>query len=115
MKRIVQILGPTGIGKSQISVQLSEKLNGEVISADSVQVYKGFDIGSSKIKDEEKSGVPHHLIDILEPSEQFNVNRFLEFSVSPEMGEVHLGVAHILDNGHLSFIIHLLEGMHFRV
>jgi len=81
MKKIIQILGPTGVGKSQIAVQLSQKLNGEVISADSVQVYRGFDIGTSKIKDDEKSGIPHHLIDVLDPSEQFNVNRFLKLSV----------------------------------
>ena len=81
MKKIVQILGPTGVGKSQLAVHLAGKLNGEVISADSVQVYRGFDIGTSKIKEEEKSDIPHHLIDILDPSEQFNVNRFLEFSI----------------------------------
>ncbi len=81
MNRIVQILGPTGIGKSQIAVQLSGRLKGEVISADSVQVYRGFDIGSSKIRNDEMSGIPHHLIDVLDPSEQFNVNRFLELSL----------------------------------
>ncbi len=81
MNKIVQILGPTGIGKSEIAVKISRAFNGEVISADSVQIYKGFNIGSSKISDEEKCGIPHHLIDVLDPSEQFNVNRFLEFSV----------------------------------
>ena len=81
MNKIVQILGPTGIGKSEIAVKLSRAFNGEIISADSVQIYKGFNIGSSKITDEEKCGIPHHLIDVLDPSEQFNVNRFLELSV----------------------------------
>ena len=81
MNKIVQILGPTGVGKSEIAVKLSRAYNGEVISADSVQIYKGFDIGSSKITDKEKYGIPHHLIDVLEPSEQFNVNKFLELAV----------------------------------
>ena len=81
MNKIVQIIGPTGVGKSRLAVFLSEKLDGEIISADSVQIYKGFDIGSSKIRGSEKSGVPHHMIDILDPNEHFNVNKFLEMTV----------------------------------
>ncbi len=81
MNKIVQIIGPTGVGKSRLAVFLSEKLDGEIISADSVQIYKGFDIGSSKIRESEKSGVPHHMIDILDPNEHFNVNKFLEMTV----------------------------------
>jgi len=81
MNKIVQIIGPTGVGKSRLAVFLSEKLNGEIISADSVQIYKGFDIGSSKIGESEKKKVPHHMIDILDPEEQFNVNKFLDLTV----------------------------------
>ncbi len=81
MNKIVQIIGPTGVGKSSLAVFLSEKLDGEIISADSVQIYKGFDIGSSKIRESEKKGVPHHMIDILDPNEHFNVNKFLEMTV----------------------------------
>lgn len=77
LKPVVQVLGPTGVGKSGLAVYISEKLNGEVISADSVQVYKGFDIGSSKISLGERKGITHYLIDILEPPAQFNVNQFL--------------------------------------
>ncbi|MCK4889597.1 MAG: tRNA (adenosine(37)-N6)-dimethylallyltransferase MiaA [Candidatus Aminicenantes bacterium] len=81
MNKIVQIIGPTGVGKSSLAVFLSKKLDGEIISADSVQIYKGFDIGSSKIRKSEKNGVPHHMIDILDPNEHFNVNKFLEMTV----------------------------------
>ncbi|MCK5003823.1 MAG: tRNA (adenosine(37)-N6)-dimethylallyltransferase MiaA [Candidatus Aminicenantes bacterium] len=81
MNKIVQIIGPTGVGKSRLAVFLSEKFNGEIISADSVQIYKGFDIGSSKISESEKRGVPHHMIDILDADEHFSVNKFLELTV----------------------------------
>ncbi len=80
MNLIIQVLGPTGVGKSQLSVFLSKKLNGEVISADSVQVYRRFDIGSAKISEQEKMGIPHHLIDILSPLDRFNVNNFIELA-----------------------------------
>jgi len=74
------VLGPTGVGKSKLAVFLSQNLNGEVISADSVQVYRGFNIGSAKISKDEKKGIQHHLIDIISPLDQFNVNDFIELS-----------------------------------
>ena len=66
-ERILVIGGPTGVGKSAYAVQVALKYNGEIISADSVQVYKNLDIGSGKITKEEMQGIPHHLIDIIEP------------------------------------------------
>lgn len=76
MKKVVVITGPTGIGKTEISIQVAKRINAEIISADSAQVYKGLNIGTAKIKDEEKQGIPHHLIDILEPSETFDVSNY---------------------------------------
>lgn len=73
---LIIITGPTAVGKTSLSVQLALKINGEIISADSMQVYKGMDIGTAKIREEEKLGVPHYLIDILEPDEEFNVTIF---------------------------------------
>ena len=70
---LVILTGPTAVGKTSLSVQLAKCINGEIISADSMQVYKGMDIGSAKITKEEMDGVPHHLIDVLEPWEDFNV------------------------------------------
>lgn len=70
---LIILTGPTAVGKTSLSVQLAKCINGEIISADSMQVYKGMDIGSAKITPEEMCGVPHHLIDILEPWEEFNV------------------------------------------
>lgn len=71
------ILGPTAVGKTAISVKLAKLFNGEIISCDSVQVYKGMDIGSAKIKKEETEGVVHHLIDIVSPKEDFTAFQFV--------------------------------------
>ena len=79
-KKVVFILGPTAVGKTFFSVKLAKKLNGEIISADSVQVYKGLDIGSAKVTKEEMQGVVHYAIDILESWEEFSVYDFVEYT-----------------------------------
>ena len=76
MKKVLVITGPTAVGKSALAITLAKQFNGEIISGDSIQVYKGFDIGSGKIKDEEMAGVPHHLLDVLQPQESFSVYDF---------------------------------------
>lgn len=75
-KPLIILAGPTAVGKTGISVQLAKRIRGEVISADSMQVYRGMDIGTAKITREEMEGVPHHLIDVLDPREAFNVCTF---------------------------------------
>lgn len=77
---LIVITGPTAVGKTELSVALAKKIDGEIISADSVQVYKHMDIGSAKITKAEMQGIPHHLIDICEPAEAFNIARFKELS-----------------------------------
>ena len=84
---IIVIVGPTGIGKTKLSIALAKKYNTEIISGDSVQVYKGLDIGSAKIKDSEKQGINHHLVDILEPHEDFSVAIFQKM-VREKIGEL---------------------------
>lgn len=76
--RLIIIAGPTAVGKTNISIRLAKAVNGEIISADSMQVYRGMDIGTAKIRKEEMQGVTHHMIDILEPSDEFNVVFFAE-------------------------------------
>lgn len=73
-------MGPTGVGKSDLAIWLAQKFNGEIISADSVQVFRRFNIGSAKIKPEETQGIQHHCIDILDPNEQFSVYEFVEIT-----------------------------------
>ena len=70
---VIVITGPTGVGKTKLSIELAKKLNGEIINADSTQVYKGLDIATAKIKEEEKEGIPHHLFDIKEIDEDYTV------------------------------------------
>lgn len=76
MKKIIVILGPTGVGKTKLSVELAKRLNGEIINADSMQIYKGLDIGTAKIKEEEKEGIPHHLFDIKEVREDYSIYNY---------------------------------------
>lgn len=76
MKKVVIVLGPTAVGKTKIGIELAKRLNTEIISGDSVQVYKGLDIGSAKVTSEEACGIKHHLIDILEPTETYSVCDF---------------------------------------
>ncbi|GAA0740831.1 tRNA (adenosine(37)-N6)-dimethylallyltransferase MiaA [Clostridium oceanicum] len=80
MKELLIISGPTAVGKTDISIKLAKKLNGEIISSDSMQIYKYMDIGSAKITKDEMQGIPHHLIDVVNPEESFNVAKFKELS-----------------------------------
>ncbi|TFG79954.1 MAG: tRNA (adenosine(37)-N6)-dimethylallyltransferase MiaA [Chrysiogenales bacterium] len=80
MNTVIQILGPTGVGKSQVALAVAREFNAEIISADSVQVYSGFDIGTDKISPQFRREIPHHLIDIIEDCSQFNASKFLDLS-----------------------------------
>ncbi len=81
MKNLVILTGPTAVGKTSLSIQLAKAVNGEIISADSMQVYKGMDIGTAKITKAEMAGVKHHLIDCLDPTEDFHVVKFKELAL----------------------------------
>lgn len=79
-KPLIILTGPTAVGKTKASIGLAKALNGEIISADSMQVYKHMDIGSAKIRPEEMQGVKHYLVDVLEPDEEFHVVRFQQMA-----------------------------------
>ena len=87
-KPLIILSGPTAAGKSKLSIALAKTLNGAIISADSVQVYRGMDIGSAKITAEEMDGIKHYMIDVLEPDEEFHVYRFYEM-VKECMDEIY--------------------------
>jgi len=79
-EKVLAIVGPTASGKTALSIKIAQKYNGEVISADSRQVYKGLDIGTEKVTASEMQGVPHHLIDVIEPNKTFTVKNFVELA-----------------------------------
>lgn len=91
MKRVIVITGPTASGKTAVAVELAGKINGEIINCDSMQVYKGCNIGSAKPTIEEMKGIPHHLIDIAEPAESFSAADYKELA----LGKIN----HILSEG----------------
>ena len=95
-KTIVVVLGPTAVGKSQTSLRLAEIFNGEIINCDSMQVYKGFNIGTDKVSAAIQEKIPHHLLDISQPSHQFTAAEFVRLAVS--------SVYEILERDHLPII-----------
>ena len=96
-KKILVIGGPTAVGKTELSIELAKRLNGEIISADSMQIYKYMDIGSAKISKEEMNGVVHHLIDVVDPSINFSVADY------KEQGEK--AIKEIISRGKLPIIV----------
>ena len=76
MNKIIVITGPTAVGKTKLSVEIAKKYNGEIINADADQVYKHLDIGSAKVKEEEKENIPHHLFDIKEVDDEYTVYHY---------------------------------------
>ena len=79
-KTLIILTGPTAVGKTKLSIELAKAIGGEIISADSMQIYKDMDIGSAKIKKEEMQGIPHYLIDVLMPDEEFHVVKFQQMA-----------------------------------
>ena len=87
MNRIICIAGPTASGKTALAVELAKELNGEVVSCDSMQVYRRMDIGTAKPTREEMQGIPHHMIDVAEPDEDFSVSRYCDMA-SPIVDDI---------------------------
>jgi len=88
MKRVIAIVGPTAVGKTALSLAVAKALNGEIISCDSMQFYRGMNIGTAKISKNEMKGIPHHLIDILNPDDEFSVALY-QTTVREQISELH--------------------------
>lgn len=111
--RAVIILGPTGVGKSDLAIKIAKAFDGEIISADSVQIYKGLDIGSAKVKPSQMCGIVHHCIDILPPDAEFSVYEYVELTkklVTEICSRSHLP---IIVGGTGLYIKALMEGYDF--
>jgi tRNA dimethylallyltransferase len=87
-QKLLVLIGPTAVGKTRLSIELAKKYNAEIISGDSMQIYKGMDIGTAKISPEEMEGIPHHLLDIREPHESFSVADFQQL-VREKITDIH--------------------------
>ena len=113
MKPLVILTGPTAVGKTSLSIGLAKRINGEIISADSMQVYRKMDIGTAKIMPEEMDGIPHHLIDVLDPKEPFNVVLFKELAAKA-MDEIYArGHIPVIVGGTGFYIQAVLYDIHF--
>ena len=110
---LIVLTGPTSVGKTKLSVKLAKEMGGEIISADSMQVYKGMDIGSAKVTPEEMDNVVHHLIDVLDPKDDFNVFIFKDMCdrIIPEI--LKRGHIPILVGGTGFYIQAVLRGIEF--
>ena len=113
MNKVLVIVGPTGVGKSSFAIECAEKYNGEIISGDSIQVYKGLNIGSAKIKEEEKQGVPHYLIDIKEPTDNYSVKEFQDLARQKIQEIINKGKLPIICGGTGLYIKALLYDYEF--
>jgi len=110
---LVILTGPTAVGKTQLSIELAKHINGEIISADSMQVYRRMNIGTAKISKFEMEGIPHHLIDILEPWEDFNVVAFQTYAKQAIQKIRNHGKIPIVVGGTGFYIQALLYGIDF--
>lgn len=95
--KVIVISGPTGSGKSRLALELAKKLNGEIISADSVQVYQGLDIGSAKPSNSDRKEIAHHLLDVLHPSEEYSAGKFFK--------DARKATEHIIQRGNVPIVV----------
>ncbi len=112
-EKILVITGPTATGKTRLSVELAKELGGEVVSADSMQVYRGMDIGTAKVTADEMQGIPHHMIDTAGPSEDYSVSRYVAEADAAVRDILSRGKLPIVAGGTNLYIDSLIAGLDF--
>lgn len=112
-EKILVVTGPTATGKTALSVELAKKLGGEIVSADSMQIYRGMDIGTAKVTKAEMQNIPHHMIDIADPSEDYSVSRYVEEADAAVRGILSRGRLPIVAGGTNLYIDSLIAGIDF--
>ena len=110
MDKLIAIVGPTGIGKTKLAIQLARCFNGEIINADSRQIYRGMDIGTAKPTKAELAAVPHHLIDIIEPNQEFSLAEYQRLAYESIKDIQTRGKTPFLVGGSGLYIWTVLEG-----
>ncbi len=113
MNQIICIAGPTASGKTALAVELAKELNGEVVSCDSMQIYKGMDIGTAKPTLEERQGIPHHMLDVAQPEEDFSVGRYCQMAAPIVDDIVARGKTAIIAGGTGLYMDSLIKGNDF--
>jgi len=108
---LIAVLGPTASGKSALGIELAKKFDGEIVNFDSVQVYRGFDIGSAKTPEAERGGIPHHLIDVLDPAEQSSAGDFARMARPVLANIAARGKTPVLVGGTGFYFKALIEGL----
>ena len=111
--KIIVICGPTASGKTSLGVELAKRINGEIISADSMQVYKEMNIGTAKVTLDEMQGIPHHLIDFVNPSEEYNVSMYRDDALKKIEEIFQRGKTPIIVGGTGLYIDTLINGIEF--
>jgi tRNA dimethylallyltransferase len=108
---LVVVLGPTAVGKSRVAVELALRFGGEIVGGDSIQVYRGFDIGTDKPSPDERRGVPHHLIDVVDPTVQFTAADFVREALAAARGIASRGRLPIVAGGTGLYLKALVDGI----
>ena len=111
--KLIVILGPTASGKSAMAVKLAKKFNGEIVSADSRQVYKGMDIGTGKVTKKEMQGVPHYLLDVVSSKRKFTVAQYQKLAIEAVNIVLERGKTPFLAGGSPFYIYSVVEGWLF--
>jgi len=111
--KVIVILGPTASGKSSLAVKLAQKFNGEIVSADSRQVYKGMDLGSAKITKKEMKGIPHHLLDVASPKKRFTVFQYQKLAIKKIWETIKRGKVPFLVGGSALYLYSVIDGWQF--
>ena len=112
--KVIVIVGPTASGKTGLSIELAKRIGGEIISADSMQIYKDMDIGTAKVTDEEKDGIEHYLIDIISPEERYTVSNFKKDAENAIKDIIAKGKVPIIAGGTGLYVNSLIYGIEYQ-
>ena len=114
MEKVIVIAGPTASGKTSLSIELAKKIDGEIVSADSMQIYKDMDIGTAKVTKEEMQGIKHYLVDLIEPTKRYTVSDFKKDSISAIKKILSKGKIPIVVGGTGLYVNSLIYGIDYH-
>ena len=113
-EKVIVIVGPTASGKTALSIELAKRINGEIISCDSMQIYKDMNIGTAKPDEKEQAGIKHYLLDIISPEERFSVSDYKKLAINAIEDIISKGKTPIITGGTGLYIDSLIYGIEFK-